>query len=82
MDTCETVKVVAKDVPGGHIVINKEDLTKDHVLLSGEDVVKGAGNAKLTVAELRDALSAAGIAFDDTAKKADLQALLDAGKPE
>lgn len=82
MDTCETVKVVAKDVPGGHIVINKEDLTKDHVLFTEDDAVKSAEKPKLNVAELREALTTAGITFEDTAKKADLQALLDAGKPE
>jgi hypothetical protein len=38
----------------------------------------GKTDSALTVAQLRDALTAKGIAFDATAKKADLQALLDA----
>jgi len=37
-------------------------------------------DGKLNVAQLRDELTARGIAFDTAAKKADLQALLDAAK--
>lgn len=41
---------------------------------------QGADTGKLTIADLRDTLTARGIAFEPAAKKADLQALLDAAQ--
>ncbi len=60
---------------GDFVVINKADFDpKVHELLDAEDP---EGAKKATVAELRDALTAKGIAIPEGAKKADLQALLD-----
>lgn len=84
-DTCETVRVTSPksdDNPTGYIVINKSDLTKDHTLYEEPVEPSATDNSKLTVPQLKETLTAAGIAFDETAKKADLVALLDAGKPE
>jgi len=72
----ETIKVKpwGKD-QGDFVVINKEDFDPEvHELLDGEP----DGAKKATVAELRAALEAKGIEVPDGAKKADLQALLDA----
>lgn len=41
---------------------------------------EGGAPRLLTIAELRDALTSKSIAFDPTAKKADLQSLLDAAQ--
>lgn len=46
--------------------------------IDAPDAGAGGGNDKLTVPQLRDELTSRGIAFDPAAKKADLQALLDA----
>ncbi len=72
----ETIKVKpwGKD-QGDFVVINKEDFDPEvHELLDGEP----DGAKKATVAELRSALEAKGVEVPDGAKKADLQALLDA----
>ena len=72
----ETIKVKpwGKD-QGDFVVINKEDFDPEvHELLDGEP----DGAKKATVAELRAALEAKGVEVPDGAKKADLQALLDA----
>jgi hypothetical protein len=82
---CETVKVVSPksdDNPTGYIVINKSDLTKDHTLYEEPVESSATDNSKLTVLQLKEALFAAGIVFDENAKKVDLVALLDAGKSE
>lgn len=74
----ETIKVKpwGKD-QGDFVVINKEDFDPDvHELLDGEP----DGAKKATVAELRAALEAKGVEVPDGAKKADLQALLDAAQ--
>jgi hypothetical protein len=64
----------SEDNPLGFIVINESDFDADkHELFDAEPVAKPLG-----IAELRDTLTARGIEFDPTAKKADLQALLDA----
>lgn len=76
---CETVKVVAPvsdDNQLGYVVINKSDLTEKHELFEEADGAGESGIAKMTVAELKDALTAKGIVFPDNAKKADLVALL------
>lgn len=81
-ETCETVKVktpVSDDNPSGYIVINKSDVTDSHELFDADDP-EGAKKASegLTVTEIKEALTAKGIAIPEGAKKADLQALLDA----
>ena len=53
------------------------ELEASAIALETIDVAGAGGNDKLTVAQLRDELTARGIAFDPAAKKADLQALLD-----
>ncbi|PRC92669.1 HeH/LEM domain-containing protein [Solimicrobium silvestre] len=75
-DACETVKIVSPitdENPLGFIVINKCDLT-DADNLFGESVA----TAVLTFPQLKDALTAKGVTIPNGAKKADLQALLDA----
>lgn len=72
----ETIKVKpwGKD-QGDFVIINKSDFDPElHELLDGEP----DGAKKATVAELRAALEAKGVEVPDGAKKADLQALLDA----
>lgn len=73
----ETIKVKpwGKD-QGDFVVINKADFDPEvHKLLESEP--EGAKKAA-TVAELREALTAKGVEVPEGAKKADLQALLDA----
>ena len=62
-----------EDNPAGFYVINAEDKT-DGMKVYGEAEVKSPDD--MTVAELREALTAAGVEFPDNAKKADLAALL------
>ena len=74
----ETVKVVSEvsdDNPHGYIVINKSDLTDEHELFGegAKKAEKGPG-----VADLRAALTEKGIEIPEGAKKAELQAMLDA----
>lgn len=73
----ETVKIVSsisEDNPLGYIVINKDDFDeKKHEIF---DETKSADPSKMTVAQLRATLTAAGIEFDAGAKKDDLIALL------
>jgi hypothetical protein len=60
------------DNPLGFIVINESDFDANaHELFD-------APPTKTSIADLRDTLTARGIEFDPSAKKADLQALLDA----
>jgi hypothetical protein len=73
----ETVRVVSpesEDNDLGFIVINKSDLTDEHELF----VEAGDAPKKVGIAELRAALTEKGIEFPEGAKKAELQALLDA----
>lgn len=68
----ETLKIecpATEDNPAGFYVINAEDKTDDMKVFA-EKTPEG-----MTVAELRDTLTAAGIEFPDNAKKADLVAL-------
>lgn len=72
--TVRITSPVSDDNPLGFIVINESDFdAAKHELLDAEPVAKPLG-----IAELRDTLTARGIEFDPAAKKADLQALLDA----
>lgn len=74
----ETIKVKpwGKD-QGDFVIINKSDFDPEvHELLDGEP----DGAKKATVAELRAALEAKGVEVPDGAKKADLQALLEAAQ--
>jgi len=77
-ETCETVKVEA-DNEKGFMVINKEDLTDDHVLF---DAVPG--RSKLSKADLKTILDENEIGYSSSANKAGLQALVDEhlAKPE
>lgn len=70
--TVRIISPVSDDNPLGFVVINESDFDADqHELFDAE--VKPLG-----IAALREALTARSIAFDPAAKKADLQALLDA----
>jgi hypothetical protein len=69
----ETLKIecpATEDNPAGFYVINAEDKAEGMVEF------KEKSPDDMTVAELRDALTAAGVEFPDNAKKADLAALL------
>lgn len=67
------VKTDAPDNEHGFYVINEADFDPTvHELFEEGD----SGVSKMTVAELKDALTAKGIAFPDNAKKTDLVALL------
>lgn len=79
---CKTVRVVSPvsdENPLGYIVINESDLTEDHELFT-----EGAKKTDkpVAIADLRAALTEKGIEFPEGAKKADLQALLDAANKE
>lgn len=79
-DTCETVKVksAAPDNEQGFYLINKSDFQEGvHELFDADDK-DPQDPKKLGIAELREALTAKGIAFPEGAKKAELQALFDA----
>jgi hypothetical protein len=54
------------------------ELEASAIALEAVDAGGATGNDKLTVAQLRDELTARGIAFDPAAKKADLLVLLEA----
>lgn len=70
MDTIR-IKSTDEGTQGPFVIINKEDFDADSQELFDVPVPKTG------IADLRDALTAKGIAFDPSAKKADLQALLD-----
>lgn len=71
--TCPTIKVKA-DNEQGFMVINESDFDeKAHEAFESENDAK-----KMTVAEIKEALIEKGIEIPDGAKKAELQALLDA----
>lgn len=74
--TCPTVKVKA-DNEQGFVVINESDFDKETQMLFGDE---SEGVKKLSVAEIRDALTAKGVEIPEGAKKAELQALLDASE--
>lgn len=72
----ETIQIKSTDEAsqGTFVIINKADFdASKHELFGAEPAAK-----PLTVAELREELTARAIEFDPAAKKADLQALLDA----
>jgi hypothetical protein len=69
--TVRIVSPVTDENPLGFVIINEADFDADqHELFD-------APQKPLGIAALREALTAAGVAFDPDAKKADLQALLD-----
>ena len=72
-DVCETVAVKA-DNDDGYMIINKSDVTKDHVVIGGEPEAPKTGSK----ADLQAQLTAAGIEFETDANKPALQKLLDA----
>ena len=60
---------------GDFVLINAEDFDPElHVRLDAADT---NGDGKVSIAEIRNALTAKGIEFDPKAKKAELQALLE-----
>lgn len=70
----ETIKVKPwGDGQGDFVVINKDDFNPQV-----QELFDDGSKKDLTVAQLRDALTAKGIAIPDGAKKSDLQDLLDA----
>lgn len=71
------VKTDAADNEHGFYVINESDFDPAvHELFEEGDETGDYDVSKMTVVELKDALAAAGIAFEPNAKKADLVALL------
>lgn len=69
----ETIKVKAwAEGQGDHVVINKSDFDPDMHEMFEPPVEQG-----LTVKQLKEALTEKGIEFPPTAKKAELQTLLD-----
>ena len=74
----ETIKVKPwGEGQGEFVLINKEDFDAEkHELFCVTDAEEGA--KKVTIAELREALTAKGIEIPEGAKKAELQALLEA----
>jgi PHD/YefM family antitoxin component YafN of YafNO toxin-antitoxin module len=72
------VFVTDENHPNGYL-INEADFDKAvHTLATEADTAKKP--ASMTVAQLKDALTAKGIEFADTSKKPELQALLDASE--
>lgn len=73
----ETIKVKAWGKgQGDFVILNKDDFDVDkHELF---DAAESPGEKKMSVAGLKEALTAKGIEIPEGAKKADLQALLDA----
>ena len=69
----QTLKIVDADLESGFRIINSTDIADTDVVIDA--------SSGLTVAELREALSARGIDIPDGAKKPELQALLDAPTP-
>jgi hypothetical protein len=69
----DTIRIKSTDEAsqGPFVIINAEDFDADNQELFDVPPVK------VGVADLRAALDARGIAYDPSAKKADLQALLD-----
>lgn len=60
---------------GDFVLINAEDFNPEcHVRLDAADT---NGDGKVSIAEIRNALTAKGIEFDPKTKKAELQALLE-----
>lgn len=70
------IKSTHPESQGDFVLIEEEDFDAErHEIYDPEGAKKAE---KATVAELRDALTAKGIEIPEGAKKADLQALLDA----
>lgn len=76
MESCKTIKIKpSHESQGDYVLINESDFdASKHELFE----VDPEGAKKATVAELREALTAKGIEIPEGAKKAELQALLDA----
>jgi hypothetical protein len=75
----ETIKVKPwGEGQGDFVVINEEDFdAAKHEKYEAEEGAKESENAKLTVPQLKEALTAKGIEIPEGAKKQDLVALLD-----
>lgn len=85
METCPTVRIKSTVEGVPFFVINEADFDPaKHQLLDAAEKPAGSGGedepATLTAAQLKEALTAKGIAFKGNASKADLQALLDAAE--
>jgi HeH/LEM domain len=65
----EIIKIVDEDCAGGFRIIDSADLKDGDVVINASE--------GLSISALRDALTAKGVGFDESAKKAELQALLD-----
>lgn len=77
---CPVVRIVwpANAEYGGFVEINESDFDPEiHTLFEEGSTADSNGDGKVSIGELRDALTARGIEFDPKAKKAALQALLD-----
>ena len=73
--TVQIKSEVSDDNPSGFIVINESDFNPDeHQLFN--DAVQDSSSKKMSIADIRTALTERGIAFESDASKADLSALL------
>lgn len=72
--TVQIKSPVTDDNQLGYVVINEADFDDESMELFGADA------KSLTVPQLKEALAAKSIVFEAGAKKADLQALLDAAQ--
>lgn len=72
--TIRIISPISDDNQLGYVIINEADFDA-----STQELFDPAP-AKVTIASMRDALTAKGISFEVDAKKADLQALLDAAQ--
>lgn len=80
-DFCATVRIVSNDAPGGFVIINAVDKTAEHEIFVEKDE-SATDFSKFTAQQLRDELISKAIPFPSNAAKADLLALLVAGKVE
>jgi hypothetical protein len=71
LPTIRITSPVTEENPLGFVIINESDFDAD------QHEMFDAPPKPLGIAALREALTAAGVAFDPDTKKADLQALLD-----
>jgi hypothetical protein len=78
--TVRIISPVSEENPLGFVVINESDFDPDQHELFDARQEPDAAQKPLGIKALRDELTARGIAFDADAKKADLQALLDAAQ--
>ena len=73
-ETCPTVRIKSASADQGFVIINQADFIDGTDELF--DPVNSDGDKVLSLAQIRDALTARGVEFDPRARKADLAALL------